>query len=1271
MIVSRNLLSCLLLVGLSSFLAGCGGSSASNGGSGGGTTPIGGVSSPLTIDNAGVVPVLSSGQTSSVIYVHNNSTSTISGIRYASDVNIKDSTSAFLDAKNVAACSTIGAGQSCALSFTTPEISNIEAQGSAVITASYTYNNDSRQFSQVLNFAKVDADNADGAKFNSGVTLNNSGNPSAYGVIYLYGTGRGQIFNVNSIKSNKSAVKIIQGNISGRELQSGYVQAVEVALTNDTTQATNSTTAKSLTADNKSLQSDSITATLTADSSLGSSNFTSDALVGVAPSNTGALLVTGNIPLINSAVNSPTGQMFISNVGNATATIILPTYPSGVVSIGGSNQCGSTLDVGSSCILNFSVPQAPSSGSITVNYTGGNLYTSLVNNLTWYNPGGALISVSSANNPMSLVSGAAAIDNIVTIANLGNYDITGMALTITGNTGAATATPGTISCLDGNSQSTNTTLKVGGTCTVSIGMSSTTATNGQLTFSVGGSYNDGAAKTYSRSGTFAYSAILDQAVLNITAAVPMVITANNIESYSQILTIANVGTKPATLNSFESQNFPSALVVTSNNCGATLVNGLSCQVVVKLGPTSTGGTTGKSYYIVHYDTTGSASTSIAYTINTESQSVALTAVTPASGITGTGDSGTPMIIQGSNTNPYIDFTYTNTGTSTVQITGVLNPNSSSIWNVDTANSTCYSDGSLPSGNLAPNATCIIRFKNVLSIGADALNVEDSYNSSITLPTLVFKSVSSNNIFTLQPTLPSPLTGGNLLSVTNHQPTIVNTVNATGGNVEVGSSIANMDASYGTINIISKFESYFDLGNGSGYLSESTGCSNSQTNGVNTQTCGFTANGYKSMVYRVNLDTPSGTSLNTLFSKSMTANMTSSMSPTNLTSTITIANLRFRQIAAGTSTCGITDNYATYCWGGNSNGQVGNNSTTNALLPVQILQGAIPLGVVLKYIDAGENNVCAIGSNESSYCWGSDVSGALGNGDGTYQQSLVPSLVAKGAIPANITLKSISVGYNYACGVGTNSKVYCWGNNSYGQLGNGESSNNPYNTPVAVSDGVIPPTTKILSVSAGSVTACAVGSDGEAYCWGSNAATGMLGNGISAGISVTPVLVSQGSVPANVSLISVVNGTYANCALGNDGNSYCWGQGYSLGNGNTLTIQSSPAPVTQTSSGVFHSMATSSFGVLCGINTSGAAYCWGTAGSGQLGNGMNNSSGTPVAVLQVQLPIGTTFTSIVGGDATCAIGTNYFAYCWGNNSAGAIGNNTTTNSPTAVAVLPPA
>jgi alpha-tubulin suppressor-like RCC1 family protein len=425
-----------------------------------------------------------------------------------------------------------------------------------------------------------------------------------------------------------------------------------------------------------------------------------------------------------------------------------------------------------------------------------------------------------------------------------------------------------------------------------------------------------------------------------------------------------------------------------------------------------------------------------------------------------------------------------------------------------------------------------------------------------------------------------------------------------------------------------------------------------------------------MVYRVNLDTSSGTSLNTLFSKSMTANMTASMSPTNLTSTITIANLRFRQITAGGSTCGITDTYATYCWGANSNGQVGNNSTTNVLLPVQISQGAIPTGVVLKSIDADQYTVCAIGSNESSYCWGSDVDGVLGNGDVSYQNSLVPSLVLKGAIPANVTLKSISVGSNYACGVGTNNKVYCWGSNVYGQLGNGESSNNYYNTPVAVSDGEIPPTTKLLSVSAGAVTTCATGSDGEVYCWGSNSG-GMLGNGTSGGVSVTPVLVSQGSVPAPVSLVSVVNGTTASCALGNDGNSYCWGQGYLLGNNNNFTIQSSPAPVTQTSSGVFNSIVTTSLGVICGINNSGAAYCWGSASAqGQLGNGTTNTSGIPVAVLPGQVPIGTTFTSIAAGYATCGIGTNYFAYCWGDNLSGSIGNNTTTNSSTAVAVCSP-
>ena len=144
-------------------------------------------------------------------------------------------------------------------------------------------------------------------------------------------------------------------------------------------------------------------------------------------------------------------------------------------------------------------------------------------------------------------------------------------------------------------------------------------------------------------------------------------------------------------------------------------------------------------------------------------------------------------------------------------------------------------------------------------------------------------------------------------------------------------------------------------------------------------------------------------------------------------------------AGGGHTCAFGPDHKAYCWGKNDGGQVGNNSYgTFFSTPVAVVQGAIPNGVTLTHISAGGNHTCALDSNHKAYCWGMNAYGQLGiNSSGSYR---VPAAVVQGAIPSNVNLTYLSAGGTHTCALGSNGQAYCWGDNNNGALGDGSTWN---------------------------------------------------------------------------------------------------------------------------------------------------------------------------------------------------------------------------------------
>lgn len=243
---------------------------------------------------------------------------------------------------------------------------------------------------------------------------------------------------------------------------------------------------------------------------------------------------------------------------------------------------------------------------------------------------------------------------------------------------------------------------------------------------------------------------------------------------------------------------------------------------------------------------------------------------------------------------------------------------------------------------------------------------------------------------------------------------------------------------------------------------------------------------------------------------------------------------------------------------------------------------------------------------------------------------------------------------HTCGVTDGGRVYCWGYNDGGQLGNGTIV--PRDAPFAVDhpDGV-----HFIKVRAGngaSRLTCALAQDGDIYCWGSSA------TGSGGGASTRPVRVS-----ATVDFVELDVGLDHVCGLTNNGAVYCWGtnQFGQLGIGTTTTAPT-PALVTLPASATHIALTAESS---CAVVTTGAVYCWGRNNFRQLGS-TNAASALSPRLMTTPLPDAVIALG-AGVDHTCAVIVDGAIYCWGRNNTAQLGSGEAgSDSPTPVRVALP-
>lgn len=350
-----------------------------------------------------------------------------------------------------------------------------------------------------------------------------------------------------------------------------------------------------------------------------------------------------------------------------------------------------------------------------------------------------------------------------------------------------------------------------------------------------------------------------------------------------------------------------------------------------------------------------------------------------------------------------------------------------------------------------------------------------------------------------------------------------------------------------------------------------------------------------------------------------------------------------------------------CWGSNSFGQLGDGTTTTRLLPVAVDTSGVLNGVTLTQIAAGNDQTCALSTAGQAYCWGRNNTGQLG--DTTTTNRSVPVAVDVSGVLNGVTLRKISLGSGHACALSSTGDVYCWGKNSYGEIGDGTTTDRP--SPVLVSGGLT-----FTDLGAGTYDSCGV-SSGRAYCWGYNG-SGEIGDGTTTN-RLVPTAVDTSGVLSGLTIVGVAHGQGHGCALSSAGRLYCWGTGLSgqLGDG---PASNSSTPVAVSGSGVLNgvTVARVAAGAIhtCVVSTAGTPYCWGDDDAGELGDGANIQSNTPVAVVVSGALAGKTVVSAsAAGYFTCVTTRLHGVYCWGSNFSGQLGDGTTTDRNTPVEVIP--
>jgi alpha-tubulin suppressor-like RCC1 family protein len=366
--------------------------------------------------------------------------------------------------------------------------------------------------------------------------------------------------------------------------------------------------------------------------------------------------------------------------------------------------------------------------------------------------------------------------------------------------------------------------------------------------------------------------------------------------------------------------------------------------------------------------------------------------------------------------------------------------------------------------------------------------------------------------------------------------------------------------------------------------------------------------------------------------------------------------RPKEIAsAEASSCFLSSRGDVFCWGEEGHDELGNGSEESADIPDWVNTSSIDTYERFTTLALGKSSACSISSLGRSLCWGDNSTGQTGISSVTGYPEVI------GSLSGDDNFIQIAVGPSHACGIKSDGKAYCWGDNSTGQRGSSLSIYPDYE-PFIVDSGNMLNDERFVSLSIGFDFSCGLTALGNLYCWGSNS-TGQVGDGVGGGGAILiPTRVSEANLANDEAFLSVSTGDSHACALTTRGNSFCWGSNWQGGIGDgTNATRVEPYPVD------FSLGPTSGFTQIlaggytsCGLSK-GEVFCWGLGTSGQIGDGGNASTGRPVNRVQGFNSILASKISMNNIMSVCALvpDRNNNLYCWGDNTFYPIDN---TNHP---------
>jgi alpha-tubulin suppressor-like RCC1 family protein len=305
---------------------------------------------------------------------------------------------------------------------------------------------------------------------------------------------------------------------------------------------------------------------------------------------------------------------------------------------------------------------------------------------------------------------------------------------------------------------------------------------------------------------------------------------------------------------------------------------------------------------------------------------------------------------------------------------------------------------------------------------------------------------------------------------------------------------------------------------------------------------------------------------------------------------------------------ITKDGDLYGWGRSSEGQLIKDNSNHFLASPTKLE--FTMGPVSQ-ISMLPDGACAISKNDSKiYCWGTNSYGSLGNGGTDVNKIYKPTKIA-----SDLTFSEIAtVGGYSTCAISKEeNKLYCWGDNRYGEIGIADHKTDIYKpTEISLPDGV----NKFIKVSAGEGHICAIADTGNTYCWGRNK-VGQLGNGTKDNQFDSPQLVNS-----DIKFKEILAVGDLTCGISKDSTAvYCWGQnannGGSLGDG--ITIQSNTPIKAKLPDNlkiikiVAYNISLNNSSKICALAETGEEYCWGNNSYGLLGIGSRAPAALPTQV----------------------------------------------------------